>query len=1497
MEPVSGVAARPLSTLAAQLAGIHTSLPAVENLQAVLRPPPIPIVFRPVSTPLVRGGTTFAYLVTAGGQQAPTSASVTLGAGTLWFDASMLGAAFASGTGLVGVPFASATLKTTGTVTFGAAGITLDPAATLALTVASRTSPVTAPAGDAIGKDFQSAKLTPFAGATITFAPGTGAGSATIAPTGQATALVYGQTVTLAPKPGAAVTALDLPAPFAAIACTPAPGTFAAASSASSEFAVSGSGPLLSGGVLFPVVELGSATPSTLPEPAEAWSAALGVGPGLRAQLGNVAAPVRLAGAVLALTPARLVGLVALQGRVTQRYDLWTTHPPALLPLHAVAVPDLPRPQPLVTLDLPPGTAVGFSATPTAETVLAACTIDAVVDQPVAADGSRIALHGPALELRTLTATGIAIDIGSPLTPKAVTSMALDTPNALIPVGTPNGFLVVGTLASGTISGKAEVVFPAAVVIPTLPHPYAASYLASPRTEEIAGVAARVAWSAVAPVSPPALSIELIRASALTGAFAGAAAGAAAQGAGAAPVPPVAVPAAPPPAPPAPALVTEALVTASRSDTGGLVGFALLDVSSAGSQWGIAVLDGGIPQLAFSGLELEAPSADTLVFTVPGISWEPVVDGNAAIPSWFAAFAPNDGTPTTFLVSTGSPVPLVPLPALKAYQAAAGTHPTTATFTLPFGITAHLVDGPTAPGGPAAGSGHPTYQTPAVSFPQAGPAGADLTGAAVLSVRATGPDPLGLVLPGSATVGTFDPATPSNDSYGALVMGATPPTLAPADFWNQGFQGAKQGGIPVARIDLSGYGTTMFSDWRESDPSYVGVVRANFEVHQGRTAHELVEFQTWILPWCIRMQRSVVFDRSDGGEVVRHDSGWQPVDVGKFILLEPPVTNPALVMAGPVVQLQNVRNIVIAGADVVVDGIAFAPLTFDADVVFDPKVFVAAFGKNPAPSVPATGIQGWADATVGAAPTGQQIVDLLKQVSRAAGRTSGIARVGGTGESQFTMNLASFAAGVTSGAKNLVQVALFGTPRLPKDGQWSVAKRASTANAPSAVPQATPVPLTKAVAPASLPTGPGTWADGWRLLDPEDAQSPDAPATFYSLLQGTGTAKTLYEHPLIGDAGQAMGFGNKPSLADIGSLLGVGGLFPNLGSILQIPDLSSVPLQADGFTKTYTWTITEADRTLLDLGIVHLVLSYKGPNGDPTQARIDLDATPGAPNWHIYINSVSVQAIVDGFGSDPLLTVQGGFQAGSDIKAGFVGPSATPTAPPGPANLPGQLGVLYGSALSAIKDIFSGLSDLAKDLGGDAQLDVGFTGSQLSVLQSFTLPTIPLGFGDISDLGIDLGFTATIPTDAAFHVGIGSKTEPFQWTVDPLAGTGAIVLGVDHGAIDVYIEAGLGLGLAIDVGIASGSASIVVSMSLEIANSAITLGLMLTGKAEVDVLGGLASASLTLSAALQITLKPLPSPTEADLAGQVAVGIHISICWVINIDFDGSWGFSTTVSV
>ena len=264
--------------------------------------------------------------------------------------------------------------------------------------------------------------------------------------------------------------------------------------------------------------------------------------------------------------------------------------------------------------------------------------------------------------------------------------------------------------------------------------------------------------------------------------------------------------------------------------------------------------------------------------------------------------------------------------------------------------------------------------------------------------------------------------------------------------------------------------------------------------------------------------------------------------------------------------------------------------------------------------------------------------------------------------------------------------------------------------------------------------------------------------------------------------------------------------------------------------------------------------------------------------------NLSFVATIDGFGT--LLTVCGGFQASSTTIPGFVGLPGV--SPPG-------LQVYYGAALGPVKDILTGLSGLASALGGSANLDVGFSGNTLSVQQGFTLPTIPLGFGEITNIGLNLGFSATIPSDLSFSVGIGSTQDPFQWVVSPLSGTGAIVLGVQDGGLNVYIEAGIGLGLSLSVAVASGSASIVVSVALDVGTTEVQITLALTGNAQVDVLGGLASASLTLSAAISITIEE--ALAEAILAAQVSVGIHISICWVISISFDGSWSFSETVSI
>lgn len=1412
--------AKPITDLASLMSGVQTTVPVLTTLDPIFHPIPFPIptpIRLPVQTTVLRAGKPIGYIVTPGADPAPTALGVALKSGTLWLAPSDFGAAFASTPGWVGIPFASATLTASGTVTFPSGQIALDAAATLTLAVTSAIGTTTGPAGDPIGVDFLVAKLVPFPQATIALAPA----GATIALGGSASATLYGQTVNATPQTGATAVLVTLGVPYLALPCTVPHETFTIGSSASLELTVAGSAPLTQAGVLFPIV---TATPGAFPATVSGWGLSIALGPGMTARFGSLSSPVPLGGAVFALTDAQLFGVLSVGATsATDRYTLWESPaPPSPLP---PTQPQLAFPPAQVTIAITNGVLVGFSLNPTQETIAELGILSALLDRPIASDGSRFTIAGIALAVRARTASEITLQIASALPPNPSASLALMAENALIPVAAPNGFILAGTVQNDSVAGALEVIFPTSVIIPTLPDPYAAMYSAARDIASPIGIGAKVSWTAT---GPPDLTLVVFRT-----------ADAGATG-------------------------TENLGTvAVAAPQRGGVSFALLDVSTKADQWGVGGFTRALSAFTFDELVLNAPNADTFVFTVPGISWEPIVDGTAGVPAWLSAASPDDGTPTVFLVQRTDPTPIVPITALEDYQQAAATAPSTGLlFTLPFGITAALSHHSPAPS--------PLYLIPAFKFPQAG--AAVLTGARVLSVNGGGADPLGITLPGFAAVG-YDTSNPAQSDYGAQVLGVLPPP-SPAEFWDGTFApGGSTPEIPVSRIDLSGYGTSMFSDWRDPSITDVGVVRALFDVLLGRTSHEIVQLQTWILPWSVRMQRSVVFDRSDGGEVVKHDSGWKPVGAGQFELLGGDL------LPGPISQLQNIRNLVFSDSTVTSSGKTYNPVSFEADVVYAAGLSVAADGGKAVTSTVGLQILGYADDTPGKAPTAAEIIALMQKVGRTNGKTSCIAQVGVGGAAQFTHKVSAFGAAVAAGGTAKLQTALYGTPQLSKDGQWSVSKRPQSQTRPQPVATGTPVPLTLGLpGSATPPTGGHAYTKGWRLLDPEDAQSPDTPQTFYGILQGTGVSKTLYENPLVSDAGDALGFGNKPSLADVGALLGVGDLFPELASALQIPSTDDLPLQGDGFKRTYTWTINEPDRSLLDLGIVHLALVYSA-GGTQAQGTLLLDSN-GSPTWQLTLTNLSFTARVDGFGSDPLLIITGGFQAGSNVTPGVT-----------------NLNVSYGSALSAIQSMFSGLSTLAKDLGGSAELQVGFSGQTLSVQEGFTLPTIPLGFGEISNLGLDLGFSATIPTDLAFHVGIGSAQEPFQWIVDPLTGTGAIVLGVSGGGIDVFIEAGLGLGLAIDLAIASGSASIVVSMSLNVGGGSITIILMLTGNADVDVLGGLASASLTLSAALGISFPLAIPPPDATLSAQVSVGIHISICWVISIDFDGSWSMSETASL
>src|SRR5262249_54253902 len=149
--------------------------------------------------------------------------------------------------------------------------------------------------------------------------------------------------------------------------------------------------PILGASVVFPIYD---AAPAALPQPSDAWGIAVATGPGLSAKIAPLTAALPLAAAAFALTPVRLVGLVANgANRPRETYLLWPSTP-APSPL-SPAQPQLALPQSQITLDIASGELVAFSADPTQELTIATGAVTAILDRPLDASGQRLPLAGP----------------------------------------------------------------------------------------------------------------------------------------------------------------------------------------------------------------------------------------------------------------------------------------------------------------------------------------------------------------------------------------------------------------------------------------------------------------------------------------------------------------------------------------------------------------------------------------------------------------------------------------------------------------------------------------------------------------------------------------------------------------------------------------------------------------------------------------------------------------------------------------------------------------------------------------------------------------------------------------------------------------------------------------------------------------------------------------------------------------------------------------------
>jgi hypothetical protein len=369
-------------------------------------------------------------------------------------------------------------------------------------------------------------------------------------------------------------------------------------------------------------------------------------------------------------------------------------------------------------------------------------------------------------------------------------------------------------------------------------------------------------------------------------------------------------------------------------------------------------------------------------------------------------------------------------------------------------------------------------------------------------------------------------------------------------------------GVPVTRIDISGYGGSSFSDWNNPFAAFAEVAKVQFRVVTGRTALEVVKVNSVLHPWGVRVTRSVTVERRPGGGVIRRDSGWEAFTPGLF---DYRYANESGEIdkadygfdAGMFRGLFNVRTIRPAPGAVFQHGdggdeAELVPYYFDADVALE-----GVPGRTPA-----TGVLGYLQIGPQGAPAA---VDALRKLLEQQGPIGGPLDVwldlGGSG---LAFRARRIEVGLAMDGNDPLFVATVrGTPKLPNTGAWSVVVR-SVENVPLDGGEAVPVadsrgvpvvrryPVAYAKDEAAHDEPPLVGDPGpHRFADAADLLTPSLPANEYGLLQSTPTHAFLFPRPYIPTGTKRIDSGHKPALADILARSTSKGAFPPPGNTIE----------------------------------------------------------------------------------------------------------------------------------------------------------------------------------------------------------------------------------------------------------------------------------------------------------------------------------------------------------
>lgn len=637
----------------------------------------------------------------------------------------------------------------------------------------------------------------------------------------------------------------------------------------------------------------------------------------------------------------------------------------------------------------------------------------------------------------------------------------------------------------------------------------------------------------------------------------------------------------------------------------------------------------GFP-LQVQGMDVVSPSGHVRAFTVPQISWEPVfnltppplatgevvvqgVNGQTVIPPPPKPavqgdppvgfnYYPDDGGPTRIVNSGTEQVALAPIPLTDLMLASFKDEQffALAMFGLPFGLRALALLQDNYPGRRGT---HVEFKPRKFAH--------GVESSRHLSVQAGASDvAIQSDLFMGSTVQFNNLLRADGTAHGESTLGGSVTEIFNNEFFVNGPL-VKPQGVPLTRIDISGYGASIFSNWLNPKAPIASTSQAKFDVFVGRCAHEIIQVFSIMYPWGCKVVRTITLFRAGSGYEYRIDSGWKAQSEGLFDFSHyaydktqmpaPTVSLPGAyeIHPGVVRGLFNIREIVetdevepysgsmtIKKNEEYVEGdgswiqsapadkqLAFKlqPVFFNADVEIENSVsghVSATVNGKQKKVVPAKRILGF----VQIAPLGQPLTvaalrDLLNRQGGVGGPLDCVVNIGASGQqmrlNRFDVN-SSFA---TNGTDDIFAVAGRGNVILPKDGSWSMVKHEHANGAVSPVPQELSVPLIRAgqivprkvlgevvpsVDPLIIKPSPAT--ELLRVANPTELLRPPTPGTAvipatvnYGFLHSTDTQKALFLNPAFQQGLAVLLSKTPPLFADAFRVVNSKGIFPNIG--------------------------------------------------------------------------------------------------------------------------------------------------------------------------------------------------------------------------------------------------------------------------------------------------------------------------------------------------------------